>query len=206
MVVKLNFINNSNNSNNQQIVIFQKNVAAGFDELAVAWKVIQNCGHGENYPFVFYPFDYKVSTSDSYGNFTPQLSAESGQLFKVQLTPSGENLIYGGMASSQTQIEVLNLLQHGAVNANIYKDGRLLALKTSIAPEQRARFEFKPTIWIGVVSQVVEGHVMNSAIISQINTELSLLGIASADIVMTGGGVGSTSTPFKFTLENVVMA
>ena len=46
---------------------------------------------------------------------------------------------------------------------------------------------------------------MNSAIISNINTELSLLGIASADIVMTGGGPGPNSTPFQFTLENVKM-
>ncbi|MBT9441299.1 MAG: hypothetical protein IV087_05435 [Acidovorax sp.] len=46
---------------------------------------------------------------------------------------------------------------------------------------------------------------MNSAIISNINTELSLLGIASADIVMTGGGPGANSTPFAFNLENIVM-
>jgi hypothetical protein len=64
----------------------------------------------------------------------------------------------------------------------------------------------KPTIWIGVVSQVEEGDVMNSAIISDINTELSLLGIASADIVMSGGGAGPSATPFMFTLENIVMA
>ena len=47
---------------------------------------------------------------------------------------------------------------------------------------------------------------MNSAIISNINTELSLPGIASADIVMTGGGSGANSAPFTFNLENTVMA
>jgi hypothetical protein len=66
-------------------------------------------------------------------------------------------------------------------------------------------FEFKPTIWIGVASQIVQGQVMDSAIISNINTEISLLGIASADIVMTGGGPGANSTPFAFNLENIVM-
>jgi hypothetical protein len=60
-------------------------------------------------------------------------------------------------------------------------------------------------LFIGVVSQVEEGEVMNSAILSDINTELSLLGIQSADIVMTGGGAGPQATPFEFTLENVVM-
>ena len=51
----------------------------------------------------------------------------------------------------------------------------------------------------------MNGKLMNSAVISSINTELSLLGIASADIVMTGGGSTKTATPFRFTLENVVM-
>ena len=49
--IKLNFINRSNDQNNSQVVIFQKNVAADLDELAVAWKVIDNCGQGDNHPF-----------------------------------------------------------------------------------------------------------------------------------------------------------
>ncbi|MGK4568066.1 hypothetical protein [Flavobacterium sp. 3HN19-14] len=41
--IKLNFINNSNDANNSQIVIFQKNYAE--DNLnPVAWKVIRECG------------------------------------------------------------------------------------------------------------------------------------------------------------------
>ena len=80
------------------------------------------------------------------------------------------------------------------------------ASKTSIAPGQKAVFHFKPTIWIGAISQVAQGEVMNSAIINDVETEISLLGIASADIVMTGGGSGAASTAFEFNLENVVMA
>jgi hypothetical protein len=38
-----------------------------------------------------------------------------------------------------------------------------------------------------------QGRMMNSPIISQINSELSLLGISSADIVMTGGGPGKAN-------------
>ena len=39
--------------------------------------------------------------------------------------------------------------------------------------------------------------------LAQINTEISLIGIASADLVLTGGG---DSQPYQFTLENVVMS
>lgn len=205
MDIQLNFINNSNDANNSQVVIFQKNVATDFDELAVAWQVIQYCGQGDNHPFVF-PMAMSVGASDSYGNYTPQLPAQNGQLFSMQLTPSGDKLAQTGAATSMTEVQVLNALQKGAINASCYKAGRLLATKTSIAPQQKAVFQFKPTIWIGVASQVVQGQVMNSAIISSVNTELSLLGIASADIVMTGGGPGPNSTPFQFNLDNIVMA
>ena len=203
--IKLNYIDMSNDPNNSEIVIFQKNVATTFDELAVAWTVIKNCGQGNNHPFTF-PLEFEVGASDSWGNHTPQLAATNGQLFGMVLNPSGNELVYVGPGTSSREVQVANQLAKGAISANMYKDGRLLATKTSIAPGQKAVFQFKPTIFIGVSSQITQGQILNSAIISSINTEISLLGVASADIVMTGGGPGSNATPFQFTLENVQMS
>ena len=205
MNIQLNFINHSNDANNSEVVIFARNVAANFAETAVAWTVIQNCGQGDNHPFV-YPMATQVGVSDSWGNFTPQLNAANGQQFSMVLELSGDVLRESGSGASPNEIEVLNNLPKGAIDAGIYKSGKLYAQETTIAPQQKAVFQFKPTIWIGVVSQAVQGEVMNSAIVSEINTEISLLGIASADIVMTGGGPGAESTPFEFTLQNVVFA
>lgn len=205
MDIALNFINNSNDANNSEVVIFQKNVATNVDELAVAWLVIRDCGRDDNHPFTF-PMTMQVGSSDSDGNDTPQLNAQNGQLFEKALTASGEQLVPAGSGTSAKEVQVLNSLPKGAINASIYKSGKLLAAKTSVAPQQKAAFEFKPTIWIGVASQMVQGQVMDSATLSNINTELSLLGVASADIVMTGGGPGANSTPFSFNLENIVMA
>lgn len=117
--VKLNFINRSNDQNNSSVVIFQKNTAGDFDEIAVAWKIMENCAQGWEHTF---------------------------------------------------------------------------------------DFELNPTIWIGVASQTQADDIINSAILSDKNTEISLLGIKSADIVMRGGGPGETATPFVFVLENVVYA
>lgn len=205
MDIQLKFINQSNDVNNSDVVIFQKNVATGFEEVAVAWTVIHNCGQGDYHPFKWTEAS-TINAGDSWGNYTPQLQAEPGQAFQVEMTTSGDHLSAAGASNSPQEIQLLNALPKGAVSANIYKDGRLLATKTSIAPGQKAVFQFKPTIWIGVVSQVSQGDVMNSAIVSNVNTEISLLGIASADIVMTGGGAGPNAQPFQFTLQNVVMA
>jgi hypothetical protein len=203
--IKLNFINNSSDTNNSQVVVFQKNAATDVDELAVAWKVITNCQQGWSHPFNF-PSEIYVSVSDSWGNYSPLLPAMPGQSFSVSEGPSGDTLSLAGDAPKPTDIDVVNNLLAGAVSANIFSNGRLLALKTNIAPGEKAEFAFNPSLWIGAVSQIEEGDVMNAAILSSVNTELSLAGVQSADIVMTGGGPGPESTPFRFSLENVVQA
>ncbi|CAL2084870.1 conserved protein of unknown function [Tenacibaculum sp. 190524A02b] len=201
--IKLNFVNKSADTNNSSIVIFQQNVAEDFGELAIAWKVIENCGRLDNHPFN-YPLNFDVSSSDSYGNFTPQLAAYNGDAFDMVKDSSGDVLQKSSThATSPNEVEIRNNLANGAINANCYRDGKLLASKTGLAPGQKAVFEFQPKIYIGVVSQIEEGDVMNSAIISQVNSEINLFGIRSADIVMTGGGPGKNSQPFNFTLENI---
>jgi hypothetical protein len=203
--IQLNFINQSADANNSQIVIFQKNLATGYEDIAVAWKVIQYCGFGENHPFTC-PTTMQVSVSDSYGNYQPKLHAQPGDAFQVSLTGSGDTLTRSGKPNYPTEVQVDNNLPQDAISATIFKDGTLLAIKRGIAPGQMAAFAFKPTIWIGAVSQVMQGQVMDSAIVENVNTELSLLGLASADIVMTGGGPGLNSQPFAFTLQNIVKA
>lgn len=205
MDIQLNFINRSNDVNNSQIVIFSKNVATGVDELAIAWQVIKNCGRGWNHPLT-YPLAIAVGASDAYGNHAPQMAAENGQGFQVVREASGDALTVGEPASSPTEVQLMNNLPQGAINAAIYKSGSLYAIKTGLAPGQKAVFSFKPTIWIGVVSQIEQGQVINAAIMSAVNTEISLLGIASADIVLTGGGAGPDAQPFQFSLQNVSMA
>lgn len=203
--IQLNFINLSQEAANREIVIFQKNVATGYWDNAVAWLVIRNCGSGENHPFV-YTYSMQVSTSDSWGNFTPRLDAEPGDAFTAMMSGSGDTLVRSGKATYPTEVQVKNELQQGSINASVYKSGQVVAISSSIAPGQVAAFEFQPTIWIGTASQVTQGNVMNAAVIEAATTELSLLGIACADIVMTGGGSGATAKPLAFTLQNVVQA
>lgn len=204
--IKLNFINESNDQNNSEVVFFQKNIGTDFDELAVAWKVIKNCATGWQHDFT-YPMEMKISASDSYGNeiITP-ITASNGQMFHVYSDSSGNQLAYFGPGASRKEVQLRNDLTKSSIDAKIYKAGKLLAVKTGVSPEQKAVFQFKPTLWVGVVSQIEEGQVMNSAVMSDVNTELGLLGIASADIVMSGGGIGVNATKFQFTLENIVYA
>lgn len=201
--IRLRLINQSQDNNRSKIVIFQKNVTTSFDEIAVAWRVIENLGLNWMNEFT-YSLDMQICVSDSYGNLSPQFTADPGELWKVSNDLSGDQLTLAGASTSSEEVQVLNGLGQGAIAAaNIYRDGKKLATKTNVAPGQKAVFKFKPSIFIGVVSEVEEGDVIDSAIVSDNNTEISLLGISSADIVMSGGGPGKTSQPFRFTLGNV---
>jgi hypothetical protein len=210
--ISLNFINNSNDINNSQIVIFQQNAGPSISaihsttptqQIAVAWKVIFLGAKGSNHPFNF-PTDVSVSASDSFGNQTPILSAQNGNRFDMIGTPKGNQLQLNAQHPAVSNlIEVWNELAVGAINANVYRDGRLLATKTGVVPGQKAQFQFEPTIFIGVENQIQEGTIMNITALSNINAQFSLIGISSADIVLTGGGTGKDSMPYKFSLQNV---
>lgn len=200
--VKLNLVNQSADSNNSQVLIFQQNVTTSLQELVVAWQVIENLGHGWRHPFT-YSYGVEVGAADSYGNVSPLQATPEGQLWTVERTTSGDQLVSTGPATSPQEVEIANGLSVGAISANIYRDGKLVATRSGVAPGQKAVFAFKPTIYIGVVSQVTEGQVLDAAILSSVNTEISLVGITAADIVLTGGGPGKDSVPFTFTLQNL---
>jgi hypothetical protein len=200
--IALRLINQSADCNNSSILLFQKNVVTNLNELPVAWMVVERLGAGWIHPFT-YEYDLQVGVADSWGNYVPPQDSANGQLWTVTEDCSGDQLKPSGSANTSDEIQILNGLDEGAIAACMYRSGRLLATKTGVAPGQKALFQFKPTIWIGVVSQVEQGDVLDAAIVSNINTQLVLTGIASADIVMTGGGPGRSSKPFTFSLQNV---
>jgi hypothetical protein len=204
MNVALRFINRSNDCGNSEVVLFQRDVVPEFDELAIAWRVIRYCGRDCIHPFV-YSTDVEVALGDDHGNFSPRMTAANGSRLLVAAHPSGRPRLARALDGTvHTDIEVVNQMGRGAVNVNAFVSGRLMAAKSAVAPGQKAVFRFSPVLWIGVGSQIQEGRALASAVISSANTPFELAGIASADIVMTGGGAGEKAQPFQFELENVL--
>ena len=208
MDTQLNFINRSLAGHTAEIVLFQKNVALDMSALEVAWKVVRYCGRDCSHPLVFAQ-GFEVSVQDLWGNFTPRLPAQPGQAFELvqgpvagrQLRPSRRE---AGTAQASGVIEVLNAQRQGAVDICLYRGGMLLGRKTSVAPGQKALFRYPPALWVAVASEIVEGQAFQSAVLSEQAQELSLMGVARADLVMTGGGPGTSARPYEFRLENVV--
>lgn len=205
MDVRLNFINHADDPNHSQLLIFGRNPETSLDEIAAAWTVIADFRPSMTYA-VLYPADTGISVQDGFGNFTPMLPAAPGQHFRVAESEDGLIVEQAVAAGPPDQITLANQLRQGAVHVGLYKDKRLYLAERNLLPEQTAAFRLRPTIWVGVASQSPLDAGSNSAILSSVATEISLLGVASADIVMTGGGTGANAGPLAFTLENVVMA
>lgn len=202
--IDLNFINRSKAGNTTEVVIFQRNYATTFSRITeVAWKVIKYCGYDNHHPFT-YQLGIDIRVCDSYGNFTEKRSAEPGQMYAVKNTFAGKKLYLKGNSPSAKEIQVVNSFTEGAINVMAYRGDKLLALKKGVVPGQKAVFDFEPAIFINVASEIEEGTLLNSAVISQENTEISLVGIESADIIMTGGGSGDKAEPYQFELANIV--
>ncbi|MGK4568065.1 hypothetical protein [Flavobacterium sp. 3HN19-14] len=126
------------------------------------------------------------------------------QAFEMVHSPTGVVLQQADHPSTELTLEVANHLQKGIIGMHFYRNGRLVATRTGMPPGQKGILLLRPSIFIGVVSEMTEGEVINQAILEQIKTEISLNGIVGADIVMTGGGAGEDAVPFSFRIENVI--
>jgi hypothetical protein len=202
MDVKLNFIDHSTGTTDSHVVIFARDASAAAGSPAVAWKVIHS-RPGETHHFIF-PLHCEVEVEYGAGQHTRRQQAEAGQRFTFTEVDGRPHLLESGAAATRKVVEIVNGLSQGAIDANVYRGGRLFATRRGIAPKHDAVFSIEPTLRVGAVQHVHEGSIMNLAVLTSVNTELSLLGIASADIVMTGGGPGRSSMPFQFNLQKLV--
>jgi hypothetical protein len=207
MDVQLTFINNSDDENETNIVIFQKNAAHAAVE-AVAWQVIRHCGPGSSHPFVV-PRKFQLACVDRYGNYTPRMDISRASIqFEMIRTDQGDVLRPSAITKTDPLgnpmpgVLMFNRLDNERVVANVYKDNKLVA-SMEVEAGSVAGFEFAPAIYIGACpAGVSEGDALRAEQTWIIDNKLSLYHVASADIVMTGGGDGGA--PLQFALENVV--
>ncbi|MCF6282672.1 MAG: hypothetical protein L3J28_10795 [Candidatus Polarisedimenticolaceae bacterium] len=203
MDAKLKFWNHSDARRPPNILIFQNDGGRDSSIRSTAWKVIKGCGRDCYHP-ITYTFDMEITVNDGDGNYSPHLNAEPGHSFSVTSLHRGRRLFQQGVAHRVSEIHLNNDLNRGALDCHIFRSGRAVTSKYSVAPGQQAVFTPSNKIWIGVTPTLPPGHRLNTDAIPLIKTELSLDGIASADIVMHGGELCTDSTSFKFCMENII--
>lgn len=202
MLTRLNFVSRSTASFRTSVLLFQQNVALVNDSPVIAWKSIRNCGYYCNHPFD-YDDQLSVSISDCFGNYTPRKLVNAGDVLAAVPAPSGRRLVTIENRTARRDVHVRNDLPRGAINVHVFRGADPLWRRTSLVPQQETVFRFEPTLWIGEAPGVVQGEPLSPAFVGTVLTQLPLFGVASADIVMSGGEPGPDSTPIAFKLSNM---
>lgn len=210
MEVKLNFINTTRHSD-LIIVFFQKN-KDDFGGNPIAWKVLKNTANGWGTPFDF-STGYHVAVQNEDGAPTPQLAAKAGDKFIVEKQGDSMKLLSAGGSPNGSTISILNDLPDQTINALVYKNEDIIAKLDGGPSGRTASFDLGTGLWVGVCEdlEIKQGETLPSGTVASINTQLSLLGVKSADIVMkevSQGGHGAydaDKVAFEFSLENIQM-
>lgn len=204
MDIQLNFSNLAGPRDATAVVLYQLD-AAEPDAPVTAWKVIRQCGHGWTHPFV-YGAGIELALNDEYGNYSPHTPCAAGQAFSIACDTAGHTLACTGADPAGRDVTVRNAMTRGAMHVCVFRQRRLLARRASVAPGQTVRFRFDPVLWIATAPGVVDGALLDPGRLGSDRTALPLRGVASADIVLRGGGAGPGATALQFHFENIARA
>lgn len=182
--IEITFVNQSTDCGNTKVVIFQKNMLGGIDELPVAWKVL-DCESDRTCSFS-YPTAVTASANDEDGNAGAPQPVKHGQAFALRRADAGGSvLVPVGLASKPERIEVVH--EHGEAPAGVrfYRGGKLMASRQTLMPGGKAVFQFMPALWIGLLPEASEGMLLPPVAPVDL-TMLALGGMRAATIRMTG--------------------
>jgi len=202
MDTRLNLVNAGVGLEGTEIVLYQKNYLRQIEghgpSINIAWRQIRNCNYGWHHPFI-YSYDIEVAISDDYGNYSPRIPVKNGQVFEIRPIASGRCLALAPRQKTSAQVKVINKLSRGSYTVNIFRSGSVIARQTSVSPNQSVVFDFNPSIWIGTQKAIENISYITPYIPQENDIEIPLMGIKSADIIMSGG----VSNPLVFALANI---
>jgi hypothetical protein len=205
MTMQLTFLNQLADGGDADVVLFQQLGLPGAPCQPVVWKAIRHCGRDCSHPFR-YAAEVELGVIDAYGNHTPRIAAGAGGRYRYASLAVGRQLQVAGHDGGSDLLLVRNELPRGAIRALLSKAGRALAVSQPVAPQQIAGFRLgPPVLWIATAHCLAEGQAVPAALVAQA-TALPLAGLASATIVLRGGGCGAQARSHLFTLEQQVRA
>jgi len=196
--IRLRMINRSVEAPPPEVIVWQSNDAPGAGSTPVVWRVIRRCWRDWTHPFAL-PSELSVGLRDGSGA-GGTVPVSDGTRLQVARSGSGRLRVEEGLARNPSLFEVCNLGCRGPLDVEVRRGGRVLAVQRHLGFGAAARFRFRPTLWLSAVSGLEEGTPLDETVWLGVPVALDLFGLLSADIVMTGGGPGSGSTPLVFHL------
>jgi len=202
-LVQLLFLNRSSDPRRPRVVVWQDFRDSGLDAAPIAWKVIRSCGYDMRHPFIF-PLHPRMTVETVYGNHTLGGRIQPNQQWVVREKMGRKIFQPEGGIAQDGQVTVANDLSSESVRIVLWRDIRVVAKSRPLSPGQFVSFRYTPDIRVGVAPEVEEGQYMTEELAARTPTQLSLAGLSSTTLLMTGGGNGSRATAFHFCFVEVV--
>lgn len=203
--VTFNCINKSSTPN-LNLVVFQKNIA-DIDNNVIAWNTIPYTDIGQSFKFE-YNTSLEMRIVDSYGSISDRINVEYGKLYEA--TDNG-NLIEIGVSEYSNEFDILNnVTSPTTTNVIIYRNNKVLYKSSNLINGQTLNLRFNPTFFIGEANVVFtgtttypvrQGSIIDTTTVSNFNTEISLIGIKSTDIIISG-----EVDNYSYSLSNIVFS
>ena len=206
--ITITYLNESDFRCVDVMVFTQNNVQSAFKARSTAWQVIKHIGQGSG-RIIKYPLNTDVQVWWDTSSFSPVQSANLGEKFTIQADNNdGANACPGyilaptGPSNDSNEIAVANQVhQEQGVDVKLFKDGRLLMVKEKMAFNTEAQFVLKPSLIFGVVSDITEGDTLDSDVMQEDFTKISLEGVESLTVTLKGNEM----TGPRFERSNVVL-
>lgn len=203
MDIQLNFINQSSDANNSNVVIFQKNTHPDFDAIATAWHVIEVASHGVPFHFAYSVDEHFIGAGTG-----SQMVAQPKTEYNVVNEDGRPVLVIDPNEKVDGNGYVFeNLMEFELIDANVYNGGSKIASVPNVLPQQKVAIELEPnTLYIAINSKnapMNDGDPLSSEFLAESDKHLkiSLAGIKeNTTLVLKGGG----SEPYTCELEKTV--
>jgi len=186
----IRLIDNTGSSIQKRFLLCDKNVSGEATSSDIVWRDVKTKNGDCVYVNYALPFSIQATLLSAPNYSYPQITAFNGERYYV----SGNDLVYETTTGSGSYFDVHNNTSSSML-VNLCRDGYVCASVTIVASDTYS-FAMKPTLFVGIYDD------LNASVdIATLNTEISLLGIQSADVVATG-----TVGNYSFNLANIVMS
>jgi hypothetical protein len=200
---EIKFVNKSSDEDNSSVLVFMKPTESTFAAQSTAWQVIKNIGYNCWHKFTYTLDTSIVVTWDNGKSGTENLPTTNGKNYALKQTKGGYSLEESGSGNSPNEFDVLNRIStpHG-ISVTAYKDGNPLLTKKIVAKGEKAEFVVHPKLYFGLSSEYQVGDIVSSAVMSEDFKEISLEGLKSLTVTMTG----SPALGYTFAVSDQVPA
>ena len=200
--IKITYVNRSMNQDLPKIFLFLKNELPTFDALrdGVAWRVIEDVGRGSSCT-LNYPIETAVSASwNGHSCQTAMLDSTIGKRYCVVEDETGITITESGNAGNTRSIDVASKIHViNGISVDLYKDGKLMMRKKTVAYDQKATFVLHPKLYWGLASEIQEGEQLSSAVLNSDSFfEQDLEGVSE----VTVGLYGNAEDGYCFKIES----